>query len=80
MSLANTKHPWILGSIAVYAPNLYVARQVYELVVSRKQDQPFGTATLDTGDEVGWIDMSVSCKKHTQKQDAISAIGAIASA
>lgn len=51
-------HPWILGTLAVYASDLQVARQVHDLVISRTQPQAFGTVTLDGGDEVDWVDMS----------------------
>lgn len=57
MSSENISRPWIVGAFAVYAPDLRAARQVYEMVTACKREQPFGTVTLVTGEEVDWIDM-----------------------
>lgn len=57
MTLVTATTPLILGRLAIYAPDLQVARQVYARVSSCKQTQAFGTVVLDSGDEVDWVDM-----------------------
>jgi hypothetical protein len=57
MSIANLTRPWIIGSLAVYAGNIHAARSVYELVSHQEEHDAFGTITLDTGEDVDWVDM-----------------------
>lgn len=47
---------WILGSFAIYAPSIHIARITYDLVRAQPQSTPFGTVLLATGEEVDWID------------------------
>jgi len=68
MFIANPARPWLLGSLAVYAPNLHAARQAYDLLSAGKRTQAFGTVTLESGEDVDWIDMTfeprqLSCLK-----------------
>jgi hypothetical protein len=50
---------WTFGAIVVYAPDLFHAREVYELLVQvRSPEEAFGTVTLEDGTQVRWIDMS----------------------
>jgi hypothetical protein len=66
MRLAKEMRPWILGCFAIYAPNLRVAQQVYQVVISRNYQEAFGTVLLNTGHEVEWVDMSLPVKKPVQ--------------
>lgn len=50
-------HPWILGSYAVYAQNLQIARQVVEYARSQPDPVPFGTIELETGETIDWVNM-----------------------
>jgi hypothetical protein len=48
----------VLGPFAIYADNPFHARQAYEhLCADSGRSQPFGTVTLDTGEEVDWINI-----------------------
>ncbi|WP_334187851.1 hypothetical protein [Noviherbaspirillum sp.] len=52
------RHPWILGTFAVYAPSLDLARQVYERVSSNEAHyEHFGTVSLESGEEIDWINI-----------------------
>lgn len=68
MSTLQPTRPWILGSFAVYAPQLYAARQAYELLSSRSADASFGTVILPNGEEIDWVDMSGFARKATEQQ------------
>jgi hypothetical protein len=57
MTLATRTHPWILGTFAIYAANIRVARHVHDLVAHQEEHDGFGTVTLDTGEEIDWVDM-----------------------
>ena len=60
-------HPWILGPLVIYAPNLHIARQVHELVISENPNQAFGTMLLDGGYEVDWVNMTYGVvRKHEE--------------
>ena len=50
-------HPWIIGSYAVYAQDIHVARQVYEYARAQPAAVPFGTIELETGEMIDWINM-----------------------
>jgi hypothetical protein len=50
-------HPWIFGSFAIYAPNSYLARHVYESVRSANVQSPYGSITLETGEVIDWINI-----------------------
>jgi hypothetical protein len=50
--------PWLLGSYAVYAQNIHVARQVYEYARAQGSRAPFGTMELETGEIIDWIDIT----------------------
>lgn len=67
MAPMTVTHPWILGSLAIYAPNVHIARQVYELIISENSHQPFGTTLLDSGDEVDWVNMAYGvARRHDE--------------
>jgi len=53
----NAMRPVLLGRLAVYAPDLETARQVYKVIESETQTRGFGTVTLDNGQEIDWVDM-----------------------
>lgn len=57
LSITETAHPWILGTYAVYAQNIHIARRVYEHLSSLSDSGPFGTVELETGEMVDWVDM-----------------------
>jgi hypothetical protein len=57
MLTCDIRHPWVLGSFAVYAPNVQVARQVYALLCVHHPDEPFGVITTESGDEIDWVNM-----------------------
>jgi len=57
MSYVPSPHPWILGNLVFYAEDLQAASRAYELVISQKPDQAFGTVTLLTGEVVDWINL-----------------------
>jgi hypothetical protein len=71
MPLVKTSQPWILGSLAVYAPTLSMAWQVHDLVTANEQPDAFGTVTLLTGEEIDWIDMSYRAmlRRHGRSED-----------
>ena len=58
MLTLNATRPVLLGRLAVYAPDLETARQVYTLIESETQIRGFGTVTLDNGEEIDWVDMA----------------------
>lgn len=68
MSSLQITRPWILGSLAVYAPQLYAARQAYEMLAGRSADASFGTVILPSGEEIDWVDMSSFARKATEQQ------------
>ncbi len=60
-SSSTMRHPWILGTFAVYAPNLKLARQVVEQVSSNEANyERFGTVSLESGEEIDWINIRSS--------------------
>jgi hypothetical protein len=57
MASALSLHPWILGNLVFYAPDLQAASQAYEQVTSEKPNYAFGTVTLLTGEVVDWVNL-----------------------
>lgn len=55
--VGNRSHPWVLGSLAVYAGNIHAARQVHDLVAGQDDHEAGGKVMLDTGEEVEWVDI-----------------------
>lgn len=58
MLMFNTTRPVLLGRLAVYAPDRETAMKVYADVVHKTQSRAFGTVTLDSGEEIDWVDMA----------------------
>lgn len=58
--------PWVLGSYAVYAKSLLVARQVYEHARSQSALTPFGTIELETGETIDWINITYGVVRQKQ--------------
>lgn len=58
MPTCNVTKPVLIGRLAVYAPDLATARQVYVAVVFGRQTRHFGTVTLHNGEEFDWVDMA----------------------
>ena len=58
--------PWLLGSYAVYAPNLHLARRVYEYARTRSDPAPFGTVELESGETIDWVYMTDGVGRHGQ--------------
>lgn len=58
-----TSHPQIVGSFAVYTQNPDLARNVLDQVrASRLQAVPFGTVTLNTGEQIDWVNIRYGVK------------------
>jgi len=57
MLTTNTTRPLLLGPLAVYASDIETACLVYAKVMSGTKDRTFGTVTLESGEEVDWVDM-----------------------
>jgi hypothetical protein len=74
MRLSDTTRPWIIGSLAIYAPTLSLAWQVRELVAAREQHDAFGTVLLPTGQRVDWIDMSYQAMQRRHAHDGDDAL------
>jgi hypothetical protein len=53
---------WTFASIVVYAPDLFRARQAYELIRSNGSSEAFGTVTLEDGTQIRWVDLSRKSK------------------
>jgi hypothetical protein len=70
MPLCKTTQPWILGTLAVYAPSLAIARQVRDLVNADALHDAFGTLTLPDGEEIDWIDMSYQAMLRSHAHNA----------
>lgn len=58
MLIPSSTRPWLLGPLAIYAPNLHVARQAYETVTSGECRQAFGTVVVDNQYEVDWVNLA----------------------
>jgi hypothetical protein len=50
-------HPWLFGTYAVYAPDMDIARQVYEYVTLQNDVSPFGTVELVSGEQIDWVNI-----------------------
>jgi hypothetical protein len=62
-TLDRTSHPQIVGSFAVYTQNPDLARKVLDQVrASHLQAVPFGTVTLDTGEQIDWVNIPYEVK------------------
>ena len=70
MPFIRISRPWILGSLAIYAPTLSLARQVRDLVTANQQHDAFGTVTLATGEAIDWIDMSYQAMLRSHARGA----------
>lgn len=64
----NTTKPVLVGRIAVYVPDIQTARRVYAAVLSEMQTRNFGTVTLDSGEEIDWVDMAGGPVLHHEGQ------------
>jgi hypothetical protein len=63
--LDRTLHPQIIGSFAVYTKNPDLAQKVLDQVrSSHLQAVPFGTVTLDTGEQIDWVNIRYGVKVH----------------
>jgi hypothetical protein len=49
---------WTFGSILVYAPDQFHARQAREEVLKNGLPEAFGTIALEDGMKVRWVDLS----------------------
>jgi hypothetical protein len=55
--LKGISHPWLFGTYAVYAPDIDIARQVYEYVTLQNDLAPFGTVELVSGGQIDWVNI-----------------------
>jgi hypothetical protein len=58
LSYDPTLRPWILGNFAIYAPSIHVAREVYDLIRQEAPEKLRGTARIDDGTAVSWVNIS----------------------
>lgn len=64
MSTESAHPPWIIGSLAIFAPDLTVANTVYDIVCEYTHEETFGTVFFENGDEIEWMDMSFEAMRH----------------
>ncbi|MFC7513836.1 hypothetical protein ACFQUU_02340 [Herbaspirillum sp. GCM10030257] len=61
--LERTSHPQIVGNFAVYTQNPDLAKKVLDQVRARHlQAVPFGTVTLETGEQIDWVNIRYGVK------------------
>lgn len=46
---------WLFGSFLIFASNRFVARRAYEILVRHDCEKRAGTLSLDTGEQVQWM-------------------------
>lgn len=68
MLVEHSRCPRILGSLAIYTPDLSMARVVYDIVVGYTDEDFFGTVFFESGEEINWIDLHFRALRRRPRQ------------